>query len=73
VRRSASSLTLGLTSRSSGRRLAFVSQVAVFIRLFLEINRWPRGLSSLVRASTGRYFFTVLTVDHNTAEHAMLL
>ncbi len=28
--------------------------------LFLEIHRWPRGLLSLVRASTRRYYSTVL-------------
>ena len=53
--------------------LAFVSQVPVSIRLFLEIYRWPRGLSSLVRASTRRYYFTVLNVDRNTAINAMVL
>gem|GEM_PF-6580559 len=52
--------------------LAFVSQVPVYIRLFLEIHRWPRSLSSLVRASTRRYYFTVLRVDPNTAISAML-
>ena len=53
--------------------LAFVSQVPVSIRLFLEIYRWPRGLSSLLRASTRRYYFTVLNVDRNIASNAMLL
>ena len=53
--------------------LAFVPQVPVSIRLFLEIYRWPRGLSSLVRASTRRYYFTVLNVDRYTASNAMLL
>jgi hypothetical protein len=92
------SLTLGL---SSGRRLAFVSQVPVSnnekilassysycglthlktarsarsqVRcLFLEIHRWPRSLSSLVRASTRRYFFTVLRVDRSITINAMIL
>jgi hypothetical protein len=64
------SLTLGL---SSGRGLAFASQVPVYIRLVLEIHRWPRSLLSLVRASTRRYYFTVLKTDRNTAEYAMLL
>jgi hypothetical protein len=53
--------------------LAFVSQVPVYIRLFLEIHRWPRSLLSLVRASTRRYYFTVLVVDLNTANNAILL
>jgi len=53
--------------------LAFVSQVSVDIRLFPEIHRWPRGLSSLVRASTRRSYFTVLRVDPNTAISTMLL
>jgi hypothetical protein len=53
--------------------LAFVSQVPVYIRLFREIHRWPRGFSPLVRASTRCYYFTVLKTDRNTAEHAMLL
>jgi hypothetical protein len=53
--------------------LAFVSQVSVDIRLFLEIHRWPRSLSSLVRASTRRYYFTVLRAERNTAINAMLL
>ena len=53
--------------------LAFVSQVPVSIRLFLEIYRWPRGLSSLLRASARRYYFTVLNVDRNIASNAMLL
>ena len=48
--------------------LAFVSQVPVYIRLVLEINRWPRGLSSLLGASTPRYYFTVLKLDRNTTE-----
>ena len=52
--------------------LAFVSQVPVTIRLFLEIHRWPRRLSSLVWASTRRYCFTVLKVDRNTAKKGML-
>ena len=43
--------------------LVFVSQVSVSIRLFLEIHRWPRSLSSLVRAN----YFTVLRADCNTA------
>jgi hypothetical protein len=64
------SLTLDL---SSGQSLAFVSQVSVSIRRFPEIYRWPRGLSSLVRASTRRYYFTVLNVDRYTASNAMLL
>jgi hypothetical protein len=53
--------------------LAFVSQVSVSIRLFLEIHRWPRSLSSLVRASARRYYFTVLRADRNTAINAILL
>ncbi|MEY4669996.1 MAG: hypothetical protein RL518_2695 [Pseudomonadota bacterium] len=36
--------------------LVFVSPISVSIGLFLEIHRWPRSLSSLVRASTRRYF-----------------
>ena len=63
------SLTLDL---SSGQSLAFASQVPVSISLFLEIYRWPRDLSSLLRASTRRYYFTVLNVDRNTASNAML-
>ncbi len=47
--------------------LAFVSQVPVTIRLFLDIHRWSWGSSSLLRASTRRYYFTVLKVDRNTA------
>jgi hypothetical protein len=53
--------------------LAFVSQVSVGIRLVPEMYRWPRSLSSLVRASTRRYYFTVLRADRNTAINAMLL
>jgi hypothetical protein len=53
--------------------LAFVSQVPVYIRLVLEIHRWPRSLSSLVGASTPRYYFTVLKLDRNTTNNAMVL
>jgi hypothetical protein len=52
--------------------LAFVSQVSVDIRLLLEIHRWLRSKASLVRASTRRYYFTVLRADRNTAINAML-
>jgi hypothetical protein len=48
-------------------------QAPVYIRLVLEIHRWPRSLSSLVRVSTRRYYFTVLKVDRNTATNHMLL
>jgi hypothetical protein len=37
--------------------LVLVSQVPVSGRLFLEMHRGSRGLSSLVRASTRRYYF----------------
>jgi hypothetical protein len=53
--------------------LAFVSQDPVYIRLFFEIHRWPRSLSSLVRVSTRRYYVTVLRVDPSTAISGMLL
>ncbi len=67
----------GLTSASSvesssGQGLAFVSQVPVHIRLVPEIHRWPRGLPSLVQASTRRYSFTVLAIDRLTGPGAML-
>lgn len=52
--------------------LAFVSQVPVYIRLVLEIHRWPRSFSSLVGASTPRYYFAVLIVARNTTTNAML-
>ena len=41
--------------------------------LVLEIHRWPRSLSSLVGASTPRYYFTVLKLDRNTTDNAMVL
>ena len=53
--------------------LAFVSQVLVFIRLFLEIHRCPRGLSSLVRASAQRYYFTALEHNIITSANTILL
>ena len=52
--------------------LAFVSHVPVYIRVFPQIQRWPQSLSCFVRASTRRYYFTVLKVDRNTAINAML-
>ena len=47
-------------------------RVPVYIRLVLEIYRWPRGLSSLIRVSTRRDYFTALTVDRNIATNHML-
>ena len=47
--------------------LVLVTRVPVIIRLVLEIHRWPRGLSAVVRASARRHYFTVLKVDWNAA------
>ena len=71
--RQASRLPVRRSFSEGGSLLAFVSQVPVYIRLVLEIHRWPRGLSSLVRASTRRYYFSILKIDRDTAKHAMLL
>lgn len=53
--------------------LAFVFRVSVYVRLLLEIYRWPRSLSSLVRASARVCYFTALEVECNITVNAMLL
>jgi hypothetical protein len=40
-----------------GLKAGFCFSIPVYIRLVLEIHRWPRSLSSLVGASTPRYYF----------------
>ncbi|MEY4669998.1 MAG: hypothetical protein RL518_2697 [Pseudomonadota bacterium] len=53
--------------------LVFVSEVLVTIGLFLDIHRWPRSLSSLVRASTRRYFLRSSAVSITNRQTLRLL